>query len=511
MQYAFHQNTNGTNNNNNAQYTQQQQPQPPQPQNVNNNNSQLHNQINQMNQMQQSNQQQINAQMNQLTAMQHQFNQFQISPNNQQQQKPQPQQPQTQNSQQTSPQNQTFQQVQAQQFQSNQSPPQNQQQFSPFHAQQNNAQNQTNALNAAQQYQNAANFNFVQQQQPQAQQINGGSLFGQIQLPNVAQLVPQQQQQQQAAAEPSSIDVEASTLNPEIAEFNPIGGTSENAAVVQSTVQEQLFSQLQTINVQMQSIKHQTEAVLTPTLLQLQHSMNMFQSNPALLQNVQNYGQFMQTQQQYATIAYQIQQNQLNYAQLEQSLKYTQDLYQKNKDEQHVVPLDDENMEQTENGQPQQQMTNDMNANNNNNPYSNGTRYNLTSAVTDVGSNGLQQISPSTWDSQTLSNQQNLQNDDAVAQQQQQQQHEEQQQTNGNFEQQQQILIMSQAEEAEQHTNYDKLEENVPGSNQTPEVTQDVRSKANIVSFDDHFNQMDRYRSPPNDRFARNDNNTLFG
>ena len=488
MQYALHQNNNNGDNNNNAQQYAMQQQSPQQPQQQQNNN--INQQINQM-QQQQSNQQQINAQMQQLNAMQHQFNQFQINsnqqspPQNNQQQKPAI----NQNSQQTSPQNVQFQQQSTQQSQ----------QFAQFHAaqqnaQQNNAQmiaaqqnaqNQFNAINAAQHYQNAANYAFAQQQNA----ANGGTLFGQMQQPNVAQLASPQQAE-------TSIDVEASSLNPEIAEFNPMnGGASENAAAVQLTVQEQLFASLQNINVQMQSIKRQTESVLTPTLMQLQSSIAMFQQNPGLLQNQMNYAQFFQTQQQYQTIAYQIQQNQLNYHQLEQSLKYTQEMYQKNKDEQYVVPMDEE-LEQNNDGQTQ--INDESNSTNPYNASTNGATYSLTSAVTDVGSSGLQQMHPNNWDNQIINGQDNNnENDDVVAEEhQQQQQTNDHLVTNGN--------IVQQTEEGNtQHI--DKQED----------ITQDVRSKANIVSFDDHFNKFDRFRSPQqqNSRFARteNENSQFFG
>merc|ERR1712129_378513 len=189
------------------------------------------------------------------------------------------------------------------------------------------------------------NQNQTQQMQMQ-QQINAYQQmqFAQQQQQLFAQQAAQQQQAQQL--DTSNIDVEASSLNPEIEEFNPMSGgnAAENAATVALSVQEQLFAQLQQINIQMTNVKHQTDSILTPTFVQLSQSLQVFQANPALLQNMQNRFQFLQTQQQYQVIAAQIQQNQMTYAQLEQSLKYTQEMYQKNKDPQHVVDPDfDEN------------------------------------------------------------------------------------------------------------------------------------------------------------------------
>merc|ERR1712228_368227 len=111
--------------------------------------------------------------------------------------------------------------------------------------------------------------------------------------------------------------------------------------------------------------------------------------------------------------------------QLEQSLKYTQEMYQKNKDEQYVVPMDEE-LEQNNDGQTQ--INDDSNSTNPYNASTNGATYSLTSAVTDVGSSGLQQMHPNNWDNQIINgqdNNNNNENDDVVAEE-----HQQQQQTN---------------------------------------------------------------------------------
>ncbi len=91
----------------------------------------------------------------------------------------------------------------------------------------------------------------------------------------------------------------------------------------------------------MQNIKWKTESELTPALVQLNQNLLIYQANPSLLKLPQNQKQYYFIQQNQIMIQSQINQYQMTYKQLEVNLKYTQDMYQKNKDEQYIVPIDE--------------------------------------------------------------------------------------------------------------------------------------------------------------------------
>lgn len=133
----------------------------------------------------------------------------------------------------------------------------------------------------------------------------------------------------------SSVDVEASTLNPEVQEFNPSG--FGGSAVVQQTVQEQLFGQLQDCQKQMASFKHQIEQQLAPTLAQLQQNLAVYQMNQALLAHPQHNLTYQQLFLSIQAVTQQIQLCQSSYAQLEQNAATLRYQYQQNKPEELVV------------------------------------------------------------------------------------------------------------------------------------------------------------------------------
>jgi len=307
-----------------------------QAQQQNHTNPTIQHQMMQSNQMQNYNQ----SQLTQLQAMQHQFNQFQLNQNNQQQQN---------------------------QNQINQTQPQQQQQPPSPQMQQNQLQ---------QNMQNMQSF----QAQPAAPNTQ---LSPHQNVQNVPQqFAPNQTMEQNESENAVDIKVEDSSLNPEVAEFNPSAfGGVESQSTLQLTVQEQLFAQLQSINSQMQAIKYQTESVLAPRLQQLNNNLAVFQlrvaANPQLLQFAPSQVEYFQLQQHQIMVTQQINSNQLTYNQLEHSLKYTQEMYQKNKDEQYKL---DDTLDPVTN----QQINNAPQT-----TINNTNVYNLTSAVTEVGVGGI--------------------------------------------------------------------------------------------------------------------------
>jgi len=166
---------------------------------------------------------------------------------------------------------------------------------------------------------------FMQQPQQAQQQF--------MMQPNQQQVQPNQQEQQPEA---SAIDVEQSTLRVVAPEFNP---TSVDPAVTQATIQEQLFTTLQTLQQQTTALTLHN-AQLQPQLLQTMQSIQVYQANPQLLQDYQHQMQYYQLQQQQAVLAQQINVNNLTLQQLQLDTATTRDAYQRNKDEQYVVPID---------------------------------------------------------------------------------------------------------------------------------------------------------------------------
>ena len=266
--------------------------------------------------------------------------------------------------------------------------------------QQNTMQQNVGQLQQGQQLQMQQNGQFVQPQTGQQQQpavANGNVInLNGTQNINVTQNNDQQTQNGQVdqngqltttGTETSTAEISESKLNAEVAEFVP---TNFGGQDVQQSVQEQLFNQLQSLGIQIQQHKHHIQNVINVGLIDVASKLMFYQQQPHLLNQPQHsvlYWNLQQNQQQWQ---FQLNATQQNLIQLEANLKYAQERYQQNKDEQYkVVPDEEFNalLAAQQNGGVNVDGNNDENVNNNINDTQSGTTYNLTDAVTDVGGN----------------------------------------------------------------------------------------------------------------------------
>lgn len=121
----------------------------------------------------------------------------------------------------------------------------------------------------------------------------------------------------------------ASSLNPEIAEFDPtslgtagMAGTEERGNSVQMSIQLQLFGTLQALNMQQQHVQNQIELALQPRYAELDRALATLRAHPTT-----DHASYYLIRQQQQAVEQQITASQWTVRQIAEQIQYTRDAY----------------------------------------------------------------------------------------------------------------------------------------------------------------------------------------